>query len=1144
MSDITELPMSGNQLIEASAGTGKTYTITNLCLRLLLGRDVPWQRPLAIHEILILTFTRAATDELKQRIATRIREARETFRRVLAGEQSKDDYVRALVDSSPDTHRDLQLLAAAGQMMDEAGIFTIHGFCARVLDAQAFESGTLFSLEVNAERDHLLKTAAEDVFRQHILSLPPDIRDYAMTVWPNPQMLAEKLRPLLFRGALNFIPPHELMSPEHLIATALEAKRGWQENKSELKELLSNSNLKKNTKPIKRITPMEQFVCEPGADLNNELWEIYSKASLTSRLKEDDELPSHPVLDKIDEVATGTEQLLTNLWHDLHREVSTAMTATKQATSQLTLDDLLTTLAGAVNRDDSLLAEALRKRWPVAMIDEFQDTDDIQNSIFSRVYEPAGEQVMLMIGDPKQAIYNFRGADIYTYINARRQATKISTLGANWRSTPDMVAATNELFNKDGIFGNDKDIPFQAVTAARQKMSFRGKGGAITPYRVLVAEDDGAGRSSLAPLMEHLMAGAAEETVRLLTDDSITIDDKPVTTGQIAFLVRNRSHALAAQQALRARGIQSVYLTLESVFLQDTAEDLKLILEAILEPANERAIRAALGTQLMLCSALDIVRLGQNVEYQQEVLAEFRGYHELWLEQGIAPMLNTLMTKRHLAEKWLRLPEGERQVTNLRHLTEILQQRAAIAPGMYQLLKWFNHEQKQAETVSNEERQLRLESDENLVKIITMHAAKGLEYDIVMIPMPIFTRPRRGSRNPILYHREQGGLFRNLVDLNPGPKGRDRHQKEEFDEEMRLLYVALTRARYHCLIGLPGVPGLPKSAIARLLSLTNLEKTDNLFERTRQALPDEHFEVTAVEPGLTPYQPAVANDLTLVAPNDPPHLDGRWRIHSYTGIVARLSATHELQGISGFADDDTAEALHEPSGQTRNRYTFPRGARVGVVLHSLMERIDFTQTDHKAECLRACRRLGLDEAWLPILSDWLDDILDAPLGATCLRDIKKADRLDEMEFHFPLSAQGRLIEFLQDTGYLQPGRLERLNLEGMMTGKIDLLYRTDDRYFIVDYKSNYLGHARNHYGADQMNEAMTHHQYRLQYLIYTVAIHRMLSRKLDDYDYKRDLGGVYYLFLRGLTPEGGAGVYYDRPDINDVITANKLLSEP
>ena len=370
----------------------------------------------------------------------------------------------------------------------------------------------------------------------------------------------------------------------------------WGNN--DLERILFNANLKKNLKPYRRLGQMTEFCLSPGIELDNELWKIYSTDTLTGAVKKGSVLPIHPALELITEVHLGINTVTTNLWHQVYASVSRLMQHHKETWNKMTLDDLLTSLAQAVNRPGASLPESMADRWPIAMIDEFQDTDNIQNSIFSRVYQDGNKgQSLLMIGDPKQAIYSFRGADVYTYINARRSSSKLHNLDVNWRSSPALIEATNILFQRDNIFGNDSDMPFVPVKPAPKNAGMKMMVGGVEclPYQLFVLEDPEQ-FTSVAELTEQAMNYAAEQTVSLINDQRhSSLDGEPVNAGKIAFLVRKRADALAAQQALSSRGVQSVYLTLESVFLQDTAADLKLILEAILEPANDQAIKAALS---------------------------------------------------------------------------------------------------------------------------------------------------------------------------------------------------------------------------------------------------------------------------------------------------------------------------------------------------------------------------------------------------------------------------------------------------------------------------------------------------------------------------------------------------------------------
>ncbi len=1143
--DALALPVRETQLIEASAGTGKTYTITNLVLKLLLGRDEYWQRPLAINEILVLTFTIAATDELKHRIAGRIRDARLAFQQA-PQKTVEDEFLAELITSSTDREKDMKLLTAASQLMDEAAIFTIHGFCARVLDEQSFESGVLFDQELNAERDQILQLAAEDCFRKDILTLPPEYRNVALGIWMNPDILAMSLRNFLFRGELLVHPPREDVDSEfrELLGKALLAKQAWLE--ANVREVIEEANLHGGRKPVQRLEKMQEFCSDATPDLSSEYWEIYSKESLEKSQKKLSRMPEHPVLDLIDEISTSQhviQAVENNLWHDMLEKVAERIQQYKHDLHKLTLDDLLTELARAVTREGSQLGETIATRWPVAMIDEFQDTDAIQYRIFSSVYHNrSDEHAFLMIGDPKQAIYNFRGADVYTYVNARQGASGTHSLKVNWRSTPELIEATNYLFDRPGIFDPEDIIPFEAVTHTdiHADMKMTENGDAVSPYQVFCV---GAPDEFLYmnPLREQVMEYAAEETVRLLhasAKGEVLLDGEPLNAGQIAFLVRQRRDAEAAQAALAHRGIQSVYLTLESVFLQDTASDVKLILEAVMEPTSDHAIRAALGCNLMQATMQEINALNEDVQLQQQILEEYQHYHQLWQEKDVAPMLNTLISNRGLAEKWLGHPDGERQLTNLRHLIEILQERSIMAEGMHRLIKWFSQQQREAETVAEEERQLRLESDENLVKIVTMHAAKGLEYDIVMIPMPQF--PDIRDDGPVLFHEKINGKYLAALELGDDEAHHNQYELEQQAEDMRLLYVAMTRARYRCYLGLPKSQTLHRSAYAKLIGIEELGKEDSLQNLLQ--LPDSFEVVDGNETDVTPFEPPVTTD-TLTTPPDPPSIKDNWRIHSYSSVAHRLAEETPVTVLAtGFSDDDSDEA--DPARITGlTRFSFPRGTRVGIALHSLMEDIDFVNDeDHASLCERTLLRLGLPDDWQPILMAWLKEILTTDIGGGVqLRQIERRDRLDEMEFHFPLSTSNNLLSFLETKGYTASSA-EYLVLDGMMTGLIDLTFRKDDKYYLVDYKSNYLGPSFRDYEPEKLNVAMKSHQYDLQYLIYSVALNKMLKHKLPDYDYEQHFGGVSYLFLRGMQSGSATGVYATKPDADTIDELTGLLS--
>ena len=863
------------------------------------------------------------------------------------------------------------------------------------------------------------------------------------------------------------------------------------------------------------------------------------------------------LIESIYQRRTLIDQLKFNLWHTVLDGVKKNLTSDKHQFGQLTLDDLLTNVHAALHGDGGdLLAQQLRTKWPVAMIDEFQDTDDLQYEIFIRVYPDEAAHSLFFIGDPKQAIYQFRGADIYTYINAKRLMEAESySLTTNWRSSEALINATNILFQEQDVFGNDRDIPFEPATVANpnRNNSFTLDQQVAKPISIFsIQHRDG----NKTPIRHLAMAHAAEETATLLNaaarGDAL-INGKPLVAGQIAFLVRERKDADAARKALADRNIRSVYVTLESVLLTDTAHDLKLILSAVIDPTNERALRSALATRLMQTPISEIDALGHDIMTQQRVIQEFQDYHQLWATMEVAPMIEHLIAHRKIAEKWFLQQDGERQITNLRHLAEILQQRSIVSPGMHRLIKWFSREKQAAETVAVDDRQLRLESDQHLVQIVTIHASKGLEYDVVMIPMAGFGDRLPKSREPVLFHRpRQEEKFQTVLDIASNKENRLLHIEEAINEEMRLLYVAITRARFKCYIGLPLFRNFRRTALAKLLQVTQTNDNTQLISKL-QDLPGELFEVSHVESSSnTPYQPSMSEP-ELSCPNALPLIKDHWRIHSYSSLARRIQTKTEPDSnvnAPGFGDDDAGSTVTARPVAIVSRFTFPRGPRVGVALHELLEQTSFSAQGNELhpQAQRCLARIGLpNEAgtWLPMLTTWVGDILTTPMSETInfsLADITQDKRLNELEFHFPVQMNDQFINVLQDAGYLQGASPSSIGtLQGMMTGFIDLIVQYHGKYYLIDYKSNDLGTGSESYQLFKLKEAIEHHQYDLQYLIYTVALCRYLKQRISNYSFDEHFGGVCYLFLRGMQGTTGSGVFTDRPTKALIDTLDDLL---
>jgi len=1158
---INSIPLVGQQLLEASAGTGKTYTITQLYLRLLLGRGRTSEKPLKVQEILVLTFTIAATQELKDRIRDLIVRARIAFQ---TG-QSEDHNIHGLIEESNDQRRDQLLLTDALQWLDDAAIHTIHGFCARMLSENSFQAGVLFDQDLDADKAALLNLATEDIYRSLILTLPTIDRTIALKTWPDPQRLRQSLEPLLYRHNLTLLPAVDSTAafPEGLREKIVLAKRLWLAQ--DLSTLIANSGVKKNLSAYRSLNKMDYF-CRDQEDLDpdSKLWTYWAHDNLANAMKKGQTVPQHSCLDLLTDIHNDLSKISTikiRLWHQALLATRSHLEQQKANNAQLTVDDLLIQMQRATRLNPSWCNQ-LAQEFPAILVDEFQDTDDIQYEIFRNIHQARDHHLLLLIGDPKQAIYQFRGADVYTYIAAKRQSEGQYNLDTNYRSSPLLVEAINSLFGQETIFGSHEDILFSPSKASPQadQKNLTLNGQSIAPIEFFIPyRADGP---MLRPRGITLsMAYAAEAICKILNHEKnhqMLIDGKAIRAGQIALLTRNRKEARAARQALSERRINSVFVTQDSVLLEQTAADLLLILEGIFNPLHERRLVSAMSSHLIQSTMQEINDYREDDALQHSIILEFQHYQTVWKQHGIAAMIHELIRHRQLPRVWLGDAEGERQLTNLRHLAEILQLQSLDLDGMQPLVNWFKKTRQTELERPADNRQLRLESDENLVKIVTMHSAKGLEYDVVVIPVGNFSsQGRKNKLDPVLFHQEdESGQIQVCAELGSNEVHREKALKENLEEDMRLLYVAMTRARSRCLIGLPLTSGFRNTAIANLLGLSDCKLDVEEIRHQLLSLAAGISTVVTVESVKTSNLELDSSELALSPPKPMPDILDRWQIHSYTGITRLLEHSPSNTELpQGYADDDsqTENRLYPtPSDPTKqpdkpaidatvnhpiyNRFSFDRGPKIGVALHSMLEKINF-QVNHEQQimaCQRLLKQLDLNPAqWLEPSHEWLTDILHTPLSSNAfsLQDIARSDRIDELEFHFPISSGQALITTCQNYGYLEGYQADGPALEGMMTGKIDLICRYNGLYYIIDYKSNFLGIEDADYNTASLTNAIRQHQYDLQYLIYSVALKKFLDARLPEETFEMLYGGVYYLFLRGMNGIAGSGVYSDRPSL-------------
>ncbi|MDR3213729.1 MAG: exodeoxyribonuclease V subunit beta [Azoarcus sp.] len=1207
--DVFACPLDGIALIEASAGTGKTWNICGLYLRQLLERDLP------VARLLVVTFTRAATAELSARIRERIAAAL----RVLDGVDSGDDpFVPALIAASRLAGRNedemRQRLEGALATFDEAAIFTIHGFCQRALADAPFAAGLPYLLEVGEDDGELRLEVTQDFWRREVASVGAALAGHLLTCRDSPERWAQWLKDAQARPLARALWDEADDSDLEALSAALdaaydEARHHWRNSGDTLRRLLDKADgLHKNSyKPATLDAAFRQWaawlsagdaraVPDPGSQLP-----LLDATMLADRTNKGHRPPKHPfftaahaLLDarqRLDDVLAAARLRLLRRFIE---EGGDQLRRRKQTERRLAFDDILWNAHDAlVSGRQPWLAAALHARYPVALIDEFQDTDPLQLEIFRRIYASDNRHGSLfLVGDPKQAIYSFRGADIYSYLGARALADAHYTLNVNRRSAPALVVACNALFG-----GNDEafmaaGLAFRPVLAREpaQRLDDRTASegdAALRLWRIPRGErggEEGAGgeRLNREQAIERAAAASAAEIARLLAAGGrgeLRIGERALVPDDVAVLVRTHREGAIMKAALARKGVGSVELSQSSVFSSDEAEELERVLRAIADPAREHLIKTALATALMGWDAAALAQLANDDNGLVEEFGRFAGWREDWARHGFAFMLWRWMGDDAVAARLLARDDGERRLTNLLHLAELLQREAGRASPAV-LLGTFAR--RRAEGGGGDDVLLRLESDRNLVRIVTIYSAKGLQYCIVFCPFLFDGYAMSGPGGPMrLWHDDDGGQ---VSDWRRAPADADRIKarlaSERDAETLRLIYVALTRAVHRCYLVVgcyaKGEKGenYRESGHSLLNWLVAGAGVTVAAWRERDYFPaevDAHWRRLAAASGVAISLgdlPSGEGDFLALAARQPaftapraPIVPGGWRLGSFSALVSGAihedaardhDARIELPGVVADADapplaDD--DVLH-----------FPRGATAGDCIHAVFEAIDFTRAASRAPAIaralaaHAPIAAGRDGALLARMLDKLvADVLATPLApdeddGLRLETIPLARRLTELEFYLP--APRLVVTTLGDWfaahAYDMP-KLTARDLTGYLKGYIDLVFEHDGRYWILDWKSNHLGDTPAAYAPAALAAAMAQHGYHLQHLLYTVALHRHLGGALPGYDYQRHFGGVLYLFVRGVRPgwrigDAPAGVFHHRAAPEVIASLDALLA--
>jgi exodeoxyribonuclease V beta subunit len=1071
-----------------------------------------------------------------------------------------------------------------------------------MLREHAFDSGSLFDEELVSDERALFEDAANDYWRQHVYPLNGHALKSLLAAWPDVEALKGAVRDLVRRAELlgpdcvdEDGKPNDMEALGAVIAGVERAqharlarlKEGWRERADAMEAWIGshragnpkcfNGTKMKPDSLVKWFEALRVWADDPARvlpDLGDTAWrrltpdgivDAYAKGfsaavpecfEHTGALKE--------ALDQIEPMAHA-------LLRHAACNIARRMIDLKRRNHQFGFADMLARLKAAL---EGANGQALRKRildqFPVAMVDEFQDTSPDQYRIFDLLYRVADndpEHGLFLIGDPKQSIYGFRGADIHSYLSARRAtAGRHYQLGTNYRSTRQLVEAVNRLFEyaegdhahpgyAAGAFRFRKEgenpLPFEPVEAFGRGQELVGVDGPFQALAVASTDRDDLRTEDYRDFFAH---HCAEHIVTLLNDPKVGFRErdggfKRLMPADIAVLVRDRREASAIRRALVQRKVASVYLSdQDSVVESQEALDVLRWLQAVASPLDGALARTAFATATCALPLTELARLSSDELAWEERLEQLKGLHQAWQRQGVLAMLRRFIHELGLPAKLLRASGGERRLTNLLHLAELLQEASRELDGEQALIRWFA-EQVEGLGEGGDERVLRLESDAELVKVVTVHKSKGLEYPLVYLPFAVTARKTDRRNRAFFEYVHEDGARR--IDLALSEDALQAVDRARLEEDLRLLYVALTRARHFLWLGVAAVAAgrkgenrLHESALGYLLTGGEAIEAGAMrarWELLRGGLDAIDLHTLDAPEGCTRLARADVRPELVEAPAFAGQFERNWAVGSFTSLTRHTVAPPTRPQEENLMEEEEPGTVEVAKADDAPWHRFPRGATPGNFLHEQLEWMaqeGFGRIDEDDFIVRLHQRIKR-AGWGNRVDDamaWLDALATMPLPPVgcALADLEEV--VPEMEFWFPsraldVGALDRLCRQRLLGDVARPTLPER-QLHGMLKGFTDLVFECHGRYWVLDYKSNALGHGDAAYTEAAMATAMAEHRYDIQGAIYLLALHRLLRARLGErYDPRAQLGGAVFLFLRGIGNEFTRGCYLIEPDM-------------
>ncbi|WP_425619598.1 exodeoxyribonuclease V subunit beta [Buchnera aphidicola] len=1157
--NIFKILLNGINLIEASAGTGKTFTIILLYLRCLLGiGDVQNQKKLRIHEILVLTFTNAAKEELYIRLKKTINNL---YLSCVNNTDTNDPICKLFLKKIKDMNEAVSILKKAKNNIHEAAIYTIHSFCQKILQSNNFYINYVFQDKIIDKEDNLYIKTTEDFWRLYIYHLPENIIKIIFQYYKNPNDLLKIIKPFIHMKLFNYTV--KILNNKHLILLHEEnikkidyIKKIWLRH---YPTILKKLNDIKINKKIYNQFNISRWINNITKWSESETKDYYLPIALKYFSQENIKKNTiyyinieYILFKEIEIILKYNFSLKYIVALYAMQKIQKLLKKEKEKQSLLGFDDLLSNVLMILKKEKNLRT-LIRKTYPIALIDEFQDTDIVQYKIFNLLYKNNEKSALFLIGDPKQAIYSFRGADVFSYLSIKSKIKKYYYLDTNWRSSVNMCDSINFLFSQNNNPFILPEISYTPIISSKKNvhMNFLINDIPQIPIRFFVHKKT---EIYLDEYQLWIAKQCAQEISYWLTCAQngqakiITVNkEKILSPNDIVILVKNKKEANIIKQALQKINIFSIYYSdKNSVFKILDAQELLWILESILEPENIKLLQQSISTHILQVISSKIQKKNNNQSYY--MIEKLYEYYEIWNNTSIFHMIQVMILDYQKNADIIDLNINYVKNLNFLHIAEILQEKFQYFNKKRSLIHWFQSKILDTKEPLPEE-YIRNYPECQFIRIITIHKSKGLEYPIVWIP---FIIDFNSSLLPI-YHNKN---YEAIIDITHNEKYFKISDTERLAEDIRLLYVAITRSIVHCCIGLSCLikkkiknriydNDIHKSSIGYIIQNGQPMHYKNFLKKLNQLSINNILEVRN---NKKKYILSKTKNIYLI--NQPIDYNKKnnniWNITSFTKLK-KENNLFELQKSTILLNQYNNKTLKKKY-EKLTIYNFPKGKNTGLMMHDILKNLNTLATKEDQWFSDILKKYNISLKWTNTLIFWIKNILNISLNDKNMRlsNITQISCIKELEFFLPIKNilyNSDFNKIIQSFNAINLPTLSFNPIKGILTGCIDLFFIWNKKYYILDYKSNWLGDDNTCYSLKNIQIEIMKNRYDLQYHIYTVAIHKYLKQKIKDYHYQYDFGGVFYFFLRAIeNKKENHGVFYTKPDYNLIKKTIDLIS--